>query len=214
MARSDGAADLPDSGAATRGACHYRGVFISHVDSGLEKLLRTRLPLPEEMGDVSFDPPSPTWSAQLSRIAVNLFLYDVQRSAQPSGAVAVRTTDGNGVQRRRPQPMIQLAYLVSAWAGSARDEHQLLGDVISIVAATEAVPADLLPGSIGSSVRLSIDDPDNRTREVWSASGGSLKASFTMLVTVAADSFDWEAQPPAVERISAMASRMDDGAGG
>ena len=189
-------------------------MFISHVDAGLEKLLRTRLPLPEEMGDISFDPPDPSWSAQLSRIAVNLFLYDVQRSAQPSGAMAVRSPDGGSVQRRRPQPMMQLAYLVSAWAGSARDEHQLLGDVVSIVAATEVVPPDLLSDSLGSSVRLSIDDPDSRTREVWSASAGSLKASFTMLVTVAADSFDWEDQAPAVERIRAMASRMDDGAGG
>ena len=72
-------------------------MFISHVDSGLEKLLRTRLPLPEEMGDVSFDAPSGTWSAQLSRITVNLFLYDIQRSSQPS-APSTRAPGG------RPAP--------------------------------------------------------------------------------------------------------------
>lgn len=184
-------------------------MFISHVDSGLEKLLRTRLPLPEEVGDVAFDPPNSTWSVQLSRITVNLFLYDVQRSTQPS-APAVRSVDGGPVQRRRPQPMIQLAYLVSAWAGSARDEHQLLGDVVSILAGTEALPQALVPDGLSSSVRLSLGDPDNRVREVWSAFSGQLKASTLLTVTVAADSFDWELQPPAVERISALASRMDD----
>lgn len=184
-------------------------MFISHVDSGLEKLLRTRLPLPEEIGDISFDAPSGTWSAQLSRITVNLFLYDVQRSNQPS-APSVRTPEAGPAQRRRPQPMVQLGYLVSAWAGSPRDEHQLLGDVVSIFAAVEALPEALLPDDLSSSVRLSLGDSDNRVREIWSAAGGTLKASFSVMATVAADSFDWEIQPPAVERISAMASRMDD----
>lgn len=184
-------------------------MFISHVDSGLEKLLRARLPLPEEVGDISFDPPSGTWSAQLSRITVNLFLYDVQRSNQPS-APSVRALEGRPVERRRPQPMMQLGYLVSAWAGSPRDEHQLLGDVVSILAAIEVVPDTVLPDGLSSSVRLSLGDPNNRIREIWSAAGGSLKASFSLVATVAADSFDWELQPPAVDRISAMASRMDD----
>ena len=185
-------------------------MFISHVDSGLEKLLRTRLPLPEEMGDVSFDAPSGTWSAQLSRITVNLFLYDVQRSIVPSGP-QVRMVDGEPTKRRRPQPMMQLGYLVSAWAGSPRDEHQLLGDVVSIMAGVEAIPDDLLPDELSSTVRLGLGDSDNKVREIWAASGGSLKASFCLMVTVAADTFDWELTPPSVERISGMASRMDDG---
>jgi len=184
-------------------------VFISHVDSGLEKLLRTRLPLPDEMGDISFDAPSGTWSAQLSRITVNLYLYDVQRSTQPS-APSVRAPEGAPAQRRRPQPMMQLGYLVSAWAGSPRDEHQLLGDVVSILAGVELIPDELLPDGLNSSVRLSLGDADNRVREIWSASGGSLKASFSLMVTVAADTFDWELQPPAVDRISAMANRLED----
>ena len=195
------------SPAAIRATCQTHAVFISHVDSALEKLLRTRLPLPEELGDISFDAPSGTWSAQLSRITVNLFLYDVQRSTMPS-APAVRTSGDGAAQRRRAQPMIQLGYLVSAWAGSPRDEHQLLGDVVSIIAGVEAIPSDLLPDGLSSSVRLTMGDGDNRVREIWSASGGSLKASFSLMATVAADTFDWELVPPLVERVEAMAKRM------
>ncbi len=188
--------------------CQTPGVFISHVDSGLEKLLRSRLPLPEELGDVSFDAPSGTWSAQLSRITVNLFLYDVQRSSLPSAPSIRAMADGSG-QRRRPQPMVQLGYLVSAWAGSPRDEHQLLGDVVSLLAGIDTLPDDVLPPGLDPPVRLALGDSDNRAREIWSASGGTLKASCSLMATVPADTFDWEIEPPHVDRISAMASRMD-----
>ena len=186
-------------------------MFISHVDTGLERLLRRQLPLPEDVGDVSFDPPSRTWSAQLSRINVNLFLYDVQRSAHPGGPPQVRPGENGGrPERRAPQPMLQLGYLVSAWAGTARDEHQLLGDVISLLSGVELIPPDLLPDDLSSSVRLILGDPANLPREIWSAAGGSLKASVSLQATVAADSFEWAPQAPAVARIQAIARRMVD----
>lgn len=186
-------------------------MFISRVDVALESWLRAALPLPQDVGDVVFDAPSGTWSAQLSRITINLFLYDVQRSSRPSVAVAARPADGATVaMRRRPQPMVQLGYLVSAWAGSPADEHQLLGDVVSLLAGTEAVPGAHVPDGLSSSVHLSLGDDRNLPRELWGSAGGSLKASVAVQATVAADTFDWEAQAPSVERISAMASRMDE----
>jgi hypothetical protein len=191
-------------------------VFISRVDTALEAWLRAALPLPEEVGDVAFDAPSGTWSAQLSRITINLFLYDVQRSSRPSVATAVRpAAAGTAVaMRRRPQPMVQLGYLVSAWAGSPADEHQLLGDLVSLLAGTESVPDLHVPEGMSSSVHLSLGDDRNLPRELWGSAGGSLKASVALQATVAADTFDWEAQAPSVERIAAMASRMDEAPAG
>ena len=55
-------------------------MIIPMIDAGLEALLRNGLPLPETLGDVSFESPSGTWSAQLNRITVNLFLFGVGRS--------------------------------------------------------------------------------------------------------------------------------------
>ncbi len=189
-------------------------MFISHVDTALEKLLRTRLPLAEEHGDVAFDVPSSSWSAQLSRITVNLFLYDVQRSNQPSRSVTARTgADASPAMRRRPQPMIQLGYLVSVWAGSPRDEHQLLSDVVSLFAGLEAIPAELVPADLTSSIQLLLGDERSTGRELWAGAGGTLKPAVCVRATVAADTFDWELTPPAVERITAMAERMQ-GPGG
>lgn len=184
-------------------------MFISNVDEGLEKLLRTRLPLAEEHGDISFDTPTSTWSAQVSRITVNLFLYDVQRSTQPARPAVRAATDNRPAMTRKPQPMIQLTYLVSAWAGSPRDEHQLLGDVVSLLSGLEAIPADLLSDDLSSSVQLGLGDDRNTVREAWSGTGGNLKPALQVRATVAADTFDWELLAPPVTRIAAMADRMD-----
>lgn len=184
-------------------------MFISNVDTGLERMVRARLPLPDEIGDVAFDAPTGNWSAQLSRITVNFFLYDVQRSTQPSRSSMSRTPEGGALQRRTLQPMVQLSYLVSAWAGSPRDEHQLLGDLVSLFAAADHVPEEYFAAPMSTSVSLSLGDERSLPRELWSAAGGSLKASTTLQVHVGADSFDWKAAPPSVERVVGIADRMD-----
>lgn len=183
-------------------------MFIKVVDDALERLLRDRLPLPDEIGDITFDSPSSNWSAQLSRVTVNLFLYDVTRSNQPSRS-PVRRSGPNGAERRLPLPTMQLSYLVSAWAGSAADEHQLLGDVVSRLAALEVLPDEYFAATPGSSVLMNLgDDSANKAREIWGAVGGQLKASLQLHVTVAADAFDWAAQPPSVERVIALTAPM------
>ena len=183
-------------------------MFIRIVDDSLERLLRDQVPLPENLGDISFDIPNSTWAAQLSRITVNLFLYDVTRSSHPNRAAMRRIAENGKGERRAPQPMIELNYLVSAWAGNPRDEHQLLGDVLSRLAALDAVPPEYLARPLASSVHLSfVEDDRHRARDIWNGAGGSLKASFSMQVTVAADSFDWAAEPPVVTRIEGMAPR-------
>lgn len=180
-------------------------MFIRSVDEGLERFLRAGLPLPADVGDVSFDAPNGTWAAQLSRLTVNLYLYGVGRSHHPSRSPMQRTGPRGTPEQRRPQPMVELHYLVSAWAGTPRDEHQLLGDVVSLVAAHEQLAPELLAAPLSSSVALSFgEDQHNRPREIWGALGGSLKASFTMQVSVAADSFEWTDSAPAVARVVAL----------
>jgi hypothetical protein len=182
-------------------------VLIPAVEDGLEAMLRSALPLPTEVGDVSFDPPASTWSAQLSRITVNLFLYEVSRSAQP-GLPQGRRVDGDGrVERRVQLPMIQLSYLVSAWAGSPRDEHQLLSDVLYAFLVSPTIAPEHLRSDLASSVQLAlITDERNRPRDLWSTLGSTPKGAFTVTATVAADAFAWSLAPRGVERIEGMAA--------
>lgn len=185
-------------------------MFIRVVDEGLERLVRAEVPLPEDVGDVSFDVPAGTWAAALARPTVNLFLYEVSRSDHPNRAPTRRVEADGTRERRAPQPMVQLNYLISAWAGSARDEHQLLGEVISRLAGRDVLPPDYLPHPLSSSVHLVLGDAD-RQRDIWSGAGGTLKAAFTLHASVAADTFGWTREPPLVTRIESAAQRGADG---
>src|ERR1700712_688346 len=143
-------------------------MIIPTIDTGLEALVRQALPLPTAVGDVSFDSPSGSWSAQLNRITVNLFLFGVGRSPQPPRPAVDRVVEGR-MQRRGPLPMLQLHYLVSAWAGSVRDEHQLIGDVLTALMTTQVLPPEHLPDEMTSGVQLSVAPHDNnRAKDVWS----------------------------------------------
>jgi hypothetical protein len=180
-------------------------MFIRAVDDGLERLLRARLPLPEDVGDVSFDPPTGTWAAQLARLTINLFLFDIDRSQHPNRANTHRTDANGRAERRLPQPMVSLSYLVSAWAGNPRDEHQLLGDLVSIVAGLDGIPTEYVTLAVNSQLYLQFGADDaNRLREIWGGIGGQLKASCVLRVSVATDTHDWTDEAPAVQRIQVL----------
>lgn len=179
-------------------------MIIPVIDAGLERMIRESLPLPPTLGDVSFDPPSGTWSAQLSRITVNLFLFGVGRSPQPPRPAVDRVVDG--VAQRRPQlPMIELHYLVSAWAGTIRDEHQLTGELLGHFVLNQVLPAGFLPDSITSPIQIAIAPHDNsRAKDVWSTVGGTIKPSFEIVITTPIDALPFADLPPAVKRIEAL----------
>lgn len=179
-------------------------MIIPTVDAGLEALLRQGLPLPEAVGDISFESPSGTWSAQLSRITVNLFLFGVGRSVQPPRPAVDRAVDGRA-QRRTPIPMLELHYLVSAWAGVVRDEHQLLGDALSCVMNNQVLPPELIDSDLNANIQLTIAAYDNtRAKDVWSTVGGAIKPSFELIVTTAGDASPFFDLPPSVERVAAL----------
>jgi hypothetical protein len=138
---------------------------------------------------------------------VNLFLYHLDRSSQPTRSPQ-RRFDANGrPERRGAQPMVELGYLVSAWAGSPRDEHQLLGDVTSLLAGLATMPAEFCARELNSSVSLMFGVDDfTRPRDIWQGVNGQLKAAAVLTATVATDTWEWEDEAPAVERISVLSS--------
>lgn len=188
-------------------------MVIPVIDSGLEAFVRDALPLPGTLGDVSFDPPSGSWSAQLSRITVNLFLFGVGQSTQPPRPAVDRMIDGR--MHRRPQlPMIELHYLVSSWAGTVRDEHQLIGELLTHFTLNQVLPGEHLPDELAAPVQLSVAAHDNnRAKDVWSTVGGTIKPSFELVATTAIDALPFATLPPPVERIKAMVAPHRDSGG-
>lgn len=187
-------------------------MFIRTVDQALEKMVRVGVPLPEQIGDVSFDPPTSNWAAQLSRITVNFFLCDVGPSGQPNRSRTTRVDENGKMERRFPQPMIRLGYLISAWAGTPRDEHQLLGDVLSVMASRDSIAEEMFSSPPTSSVTLMLVDDvaGGKVRDLWSGAGGQLKASFILQAHIAADSFDW-VSTPTVSAIDGFSRRVPEG---
>lgn len=182
-------------------------MVIPVVDEALARFVRATLPLPEPTGDVSFDPPSGTWSAQLNRITVNLFLFGVGRSPQQAVGPGIRRgADGRVTERRLPLPRVQLDYLVSAWAGTIRDEHQLLGDVLTVFLANQVLTTEYLPQPPGATpVQLVVGElTSQRAKDIWSGVSGALKASFHLSVTATAEAFPWLPAAAPVERIAAL----------
>lgn len=180
-------------------------MVIALVDRALERLLRAELPLPDDVGDVSFDCPERSWGAQLSRITVNAFLFEVARSPQPPRPAEERVRPDGRVERRAPLPLVRFSYLVSAWAGSAADEHELLGEVLTVLVRHQAVPPEHLDEGFGATVQLALATPEGRRlNDVWSGVEGRLKPAFELDVTVPLTSEPWRLAPPSVERIAGL----------
>jgi len=184
-------------------------MIVATIDSGLEAMVRADLPLPPELGDVSFDPPSGTWSAQLNRITVNLFLFGIGRSPQQPRPAIDRQGSNGMVQRRPPLPLLQLHYLLTAWAGTVRDEHQLLGDLLTTFLQRQALPAEHLAVQVDGVVQLNVAPHDNnRAKDVWSTVGGTIKPSFEIIVTTPIDAPPFADLAPRVERVRTLAAPM------
>ena len=179
-------------------------MVIGTVDAALESLLRATLPLPAEVGDVSFDAPDRSWGASLSRITVNLFLFDVSRSPQPPRPPDERLRPDGRIERRPPLPMVRLSYLVTAWAGSTGDEHQLLSEVLQALVTHQTIPAEHLQQELPGAAQLALSQREGRKPgDVWSALDGRLRPSLELEVTVPL-SAGWAVAAPSVDRISGL----------
>ncbi|GAB2460697.1 Pvc16 family protein [Jatrophihabitans fulvus] len=183
-------------------------MFIRLVDDSLEHMLRAELPFPEEAGDVSFDVPSSAWAGSVTRPTVNLFLFDISRSSQPNRFTRRASAEDGRTERRKPQPMIELNYMISAWVGNdPRESHQLLGEVLSRFAARDALPAEYVAPELEAPILISfVEDDRHRARDIWNGANNSLQAGFSMHVTVPADTFGWTLEPRGVTMIQAGAA--------
>ena len=183
-------------------------MFIRTVDEGLRRLLETQIPLPATVADISFAPPTLSWAARLTRPTVSLFLYEVKPSERPGQAIVRRISPDGRSQRRLPSPVLEMNYLVSAWASDPLAEHQLLGEVINLFVANQVLPDECLAGDATSPVQLILGgDENNPARDIWRAAGGEQKASFTVSAVAAADSFPWTDEAPPVTEVLRGLSR-------
>jgi hypothetical protein len=182
--------------------------IIHLVDRALERFFRLAPPLDESTVDVSFDAPEKTWGAGLTRPTLNIFLWQVVKStAKTRAGLGERDGADGRVERRPVPPMIQLNYVVTAWATDQRDEHQLLGTALEWVLAHDQLPPEVLPEPLdGLPCELALSDLDTPT-DLWSALEGRVKPGLQIQLTLPVEIVGWREAAKPVDTITTRTER-------
>ena len=164
--------------------------MIHDVDESLRTLVERDV-LNGSGVDVSFEAPTRDWAARLTGPTLDLYLYDIREDLDRRQIQheEVRDEAGRVTARRPPPRRFKLSYLVSAWTQRPEDEHRLLSAVLSCFLRFDALPGDVLAGTLGEAehpVRATIAlplPPERSLGDTWTALGGELKASLDLIVT-------------------------------
>lgn len=119
--------------------------MIGEVDAALAGWLGQML---AGRATVVFDQPDGMPAAPV----LHVLLHEVREDPDgaPAGGMSVRDDAGRVVARLAPPRRYRLHYLLTAWAGGARAEHELLGTVLTAAATAQALPPDCLTGELAA----------------------------------------------------------------
>ncbi|MFD0205077.1 MULTISPECIES: DUF4255 domain-containing protein [Saccharothrix] len=163
--------------------------MIHEVDEGIRRLLAGG-GVPGGGGELAFEAPTTDWTARRNAPTVNVFLYDIREdpTRRSTGNLEVFERD-ELVAHRKPPRWFRLSYLVTAWTNRPQDEHRLLSEALTCLAAHGHLAPEWLTGSLadlGLTVVLESGGPISEARaatDVWSALGGRLKPAINLVAT-------------------------------
>jgi hypothetical protein len=180
---------------------------IPDVDSALRALIH-RDAVDRGSVEVVFDAPTKDWAGRRTAPTVDVYLYDVREDLRRRSRGVINEYDDLGRVRARhlPPRHFKLSYLVTAWTQRPEDEHRLLSDLLACFLRYDAIPPEVLPGTLANlglpvPVTIALPPPEDRSfADVWSALGGELKPSLDVVVSVPTDSGQRpETGPPVTE---------------
>jgi hypothetical protein len=156
--------------------------------------------------EVEFDAPTKDWASRRNAPTVDVYLYDIREDLRRRERGWLNEYDGNRLTARHlPPRYFKLSYLVAAWTQRPEDEHRLLASLMACFLRYEALPADVLTGSLAAlglavPVTVALPPPEDRSfADVWTALGGELKPSLDIVVTAPTDTGRSFPAGPAVE---------------
>lgn len=147
--------------------------MIDELDRCLERWLRAAVPLPSAVAEIGFDAPERDWESRRSTPLVDLFLYALTPSKDRAARGSRVIAHEGGLARVQQTPMIEARYLVSVWGGGPAVEHDLLGRIMNLLAASRAIPAEHLSDGMRAlrpapTVLLAPDQTTSAT-DLWAA---------------------------------------------
>lgn len=178
--------------------------MIGEVDHALRTLIERDAVDPNEV-EVEFDAPTKDWASRRNSPTVDVYLYDIREDLRRRERGWINTYDGDRVLARHlPPRYFKLSYLVAAWTQRPEDEHRLLAALLGCFLRYDALPSDVLTGSLAElglpvPVNVALPPPEDRSfADVWTALGGELKPSLDIVVTAPTDTGRvFPAAPPA-----------------
>jgi len=166
------------------------GGVIHDVDSALAALIEREATGTKGV-EVVFDAPTKEWAGRRNAPTVDVYLYDIREDLRrrERGLLNEYDEDERVRARHLPPRHFKLSYLVTAWTQRPEDEHRLLSSLLACFLRHEALPADLLSGSLAElglpvPISIALPPPEDRSfADVWSALGGELKPSLDLVVS-------------------------------
>jgi hypothetical protein len=155
------------------------------IDESLESFFRATVPLSATDVDVAFDAPDREWSAKLTRPTVNVFLWDIRRSATRSRS-GIRTTHHDGqAAHQAAMPVVELRYVVTAWTSDLGDERALLGGLIGSLLTYGSIPREFLADGLTyiDTPTLMMARAGEDHMDVFKALEGQVKPGLNMVLT-------------------------------
>ena len=179
--------------------------MIGEVDSALRALIER-----EAVGrgdvEVVFDAPTREWAGRRNSPTIDVYLYDIREDMRRRDRGMINEYDADErrvVARHLPPRYFKLSYLVTAWTQRPEDEHRLLSTLLTTFLRFDALPEDLVTGSLAElglavPVTVALPPPEDRAfADVWSALGGELKPSIDLVVSAPVDTGQrYETGPP------------------
>jgi len=190
---------------------------IEDVDAAL-RLLVDREAIGGAEVQVVFDAPTKDWAARRNAPTIDLYLYDIREDMRRrSRGLLNEYEDTNLRARMLPPRHFKLSYLVTAWTQRAEDEHRLLAALLQCFLRHEALPDDVLTGSLAElglpvPMTVALPPPEDRAfADVWSALGGELKPSLDVVVSAPIDTGQrYPVGPPVAEPTVVSAGGIAD----
>lgn len=180
--------------------------MIHEVTESLEAFMKQPgLDPPLRDAAIRFDRPTDPYS--LDQTTVNLFLFEIRESVElRSNEPVVRRVGGQSLVEQPPYRAACL-YLVTAWPVDGTDlpkqEHQLLGQVLQLMAGAPVIPAVFLTPNLQLQeppLPMLLIQPDGvrNPAEFWAAIGNRIKPSLLLSVTVSLQVVDTTAYPSVI----------------
>ena len=168
--------------------------MISEVDSALRTLIEREAADSSDV-EVVLDAPTKEWAGRRNVPTIDVYLYDIREDLRRRERGLINEYEGDKVVNRRlPPRYFKLSYLVTAWTQRPEDEHRLLASLLACFLRHDALPPDVLTGSLATiglpvPVSVALPPPEDRSfADVWTALGGELKPSLDIVVSAPTDS--------------------------